>query len=91
MDSFGNLRLAGGADELAAAFGSLQAARQVRVLVDEVDIGPAFLVPSFGHVEEGATLLYVDSTGDLALAVNQGDLAARTGATTGTRIVVDRR
>ena len=36
-------------------------------------------------------MLYVDSTGDLALAVNQGDLAARTGAMAGTRIVVDRR
>ena len=89
VDSFGNLRLAGGADELAAAFGSLQTARQVRVLVDGVDIGPAFLVPSFGHVEEGATLLYVDSTGDLALAINQGDLAARTGATTGAAVVFD--
>ena len=89
VDSFGNLRLAGGADELAAAFGSLQAARRIRVLVDGVDIGPAFLVPSFGHVEEGATLLYVDSTGDLALAINQGDLAARTGATTGAAVVFD--
>ncbi len=91
VDSFGNLRLAGGADELAAAFDSLEATRQVRVLVGEVDIGPAFLVTSFGHAEEGATLLYVDSTGDLALAVNQGDLAARTGAMAGTRVVVDRR
>jgi len=91
VDSFGNLRLAGGADELAAAFDSLEATRQVRVLVGEVDIGPAFLVTSFGHAEEGATLLYVDSSGDLALAVNQGDLAARTGAMAGTRIVVDRR
>ena len=89
VDSFGNLRLAGGADELAAAFGSVQATRQIRVLVDGVDIGPAFLVPSFGHVEEGATLLYVDSTGDLALALNQGDLAARIGATTGTSVVFD--
>ena len=35
------------------------------------------------------TLLYVDSTGDLALALNQGDLAARTGATTGTPVVFD--
>jgi S-adenosyl-L-methionine hydrolase (adenosine-forming) len=88
VDSFGNLRLAGGADELAAAFGSLPGPRQVRVLVDGVDIGPAFLVPSFGHVEEGATLLYVDSTGDVALALNQGDLAARTGATTGTPVLL---
>ena len=90
VDSFGNLRLAGGADELAAAFGSLEANLEVRVLVGGLDIGPAFLATSFGHVEEGATLLYVDSSGDLALAVNQGDLAARTGATAGTPVVVDR-
>ena len=89
VDSFGNLRLAGGADELAAAFGSLQPARQLRARVDGVDIGTALLVPSFGHVEDGATLLYVDSTGDLALAISQGDLAARTGATTGAAVVFD--
>ena len=89
VDSFGNLRLAGGADELAAAFGPVQATRQIRVLVDGVDIGPALLVPSFGHVDEGASLLYVDSTGDLALALNQGDLAARIGATTGTSVAFD--
>ena len=91
VDSFGNLRLAGGADELSAAFGSLEATRQVRALVGEVDIGQAFLVTSFGHVEVGATVLYVDSTGDLALAVNQGDLAARTAATSGTRVAFIRR
>jgi len=61
------------------------------VLVGEVDIGPAFFVTSFGHAEEGATLLYVDSSGDLALAVNQGDLAARTAATSGTRVAFIRR
>ena len=36
-------------------------------------------------------MLYVDSTGDLALAVNQGDLAARTGAATGTTVALERR
>ena len=91
VDSFGNLRLAGGADELTAAFGSPEAALHVRVLVGGVDIGAAALVPSFGHVEEGETLVYVDSTGDLAIAVSQGDLAAKTGATTGTPVVFDRR
>jgi S-adenosylmethionine hydrolase len=91
VDSFGNLRLAGGADEMAAAFGSLEATREVMVRVGGLDIAPAFLAPSFGHVEEGATLLYIDSSGDLALAVNQGDLAARTGATAGTPVVVERR
>jgi S-adenosylmethionine hydrolase len=91
VDSFGNLRLAGGADQLAIAFGSGEAAREVRVLVGGIDIGPTYIAPSFGHVEEGSAVLYVDSSGDLALAVNQGDLAARTGATAGTAIAIDRR
>jgi S-adenosylmethionine hydrolase len=91
VDSFGNLRLAGGADELAIAFGSGEEAREVRVLVGGIDIGPTFIAPSFGHVDEGSAVLYVDSSGDLALAVNRGDLAARTGAMAGTAIAIDRR
>jgi len=90
VDSFGNLRLAGGTDELVAAFGSIQVARQVRVSIGGVTVGPAALVPSFGHVEEGATLVYVDSTGDLAIGLNQGDLAARIGASTGAAVRVER-
>ena len=89
VDSFGNLRLAGGASELAAAFGSLAEA-VLRARVGVADLGEVAFAPSFGHVPEGAILLYVDSTGDLALAENTGDLAARTGATTGTPVTIER-
>ena len=90
VDSFGNLRLAGGADHLAAAFGSLETTRRMRVRVGSGEAVDVRFVPSFGHVAEGATLLYVDSSGDLALAVNQGDLASRTGAVSGTPVAVER-
>ena len=92
VDSFGNLRLGGGSDDLAAAFGSLEAARRVRVRIGEADTGEASLVSSFGHVAENELLLYLDSTGDLALAINQGDLAAHLGTGTGigTAVRVER-
>src|SRR5918999_4706907 len=52
VDSFGNLRLAGGASELAAAFGSLAEA-VLRARVGVADLGEVAFAPSFGHVPEG--------------------------------------
>ena len=46
--------------------------------------------PSFGHVARGATLLYVDSTGDLALADNQANLAERIAAQRGMQVRLER-
>ena len=89
VDSFGNLRLAGGPDDLAAAFGRLDAHRLV-ARVGAADLGEVAFAQSFGHVAEGEAVLYVDSTGDLALAMNQGDLASRTGAATGTPVSIER-
>ena len=89
VDSFGNLRLAGGPDDLAAAFGRLEDRRFV-ARVGAVDLGEAAFVQSFGHVAVSETVLYVDSSGDLALAVNQGDLASRTGAAPGTPVSLER-
>ena len=45
----------------------------------------AQLARTFGEVALGVAVVYVDSTGDLALAESQGDLAARTRATSGHR------
>jgi S-adenosyl-L-methionine hydrolase (adenosine-forming) len=89
VDSFGNLRLAGGPDELAAAFGRSDA-RRVIARVGGVDIGEVALAPSFGHVAVNETVLYIDSSGDLALALNQGDLASRTGAVAGMPVALER-
>ncbi len=87
VDSFGNLRLAGGRSELEAAFAEIRAGAPLRVRIGAAAI-PVTFAPSFGHVAAGANLLYVDSTGDLALAQNQGDLAEQVGAEAGTRVEV---
>ena len=91
IDSFGNLRLAGGPADLAAAIGPLEPGRPLRVTFDEDDAGrlPAIseMLPwsrTFGQVAPGEALLYEDSFGRLACADNQGDIATRLG------IAVDR-
>ena len=81
VDSFGNVRLAGGADELRGAFGEI---------ADETPLVAVFDGPepvreatrygtTFGVVPQGASLVYVDSLGNLAIADNQGNLASRLG------------
>jgi S-adenosylmethionine hydrolase len=81
VDSFGNVRLAGGADELAAAFGSL--ADRTPMAVELGGPSPiherASYATTFGAVEPGAALVYVDSLGNLAMADNQGSIATRLG------------
>jgi S-adenosylmethionine hydrolase len=88
IDSFGNLRLAGNADDLTAAVGDLGPGRRF-----EVGFGPqgglagaTEQVPwarTFGAIELGAPLLYEDSFGSLAYADNQGNVAARLGIEVG--------
>ena len=81
VDSFGNVRLAGGAEELTTAFGELVDGQPLDVefggdppLRDTSRYGT-----TFGAVPVGASLVYVDSLGNLAMADNQGNLAARLG------------
>ena len=81
VDSFGNLRLAGGGDELASAFGEMAEGTPLTVAFG----GPESIreesryASTFGAVPKGASLVYVDSLGNLAMADNQGSLAARLG------------
>lgn len=86
VDSFGNARLAGGRDELAAAFGNPAAGTRFVIELDGGRSIAASFAPSFGYVAAGATLLYVDSAGNLALADNQGNLAGRIGLVVGASI-----
>lgn len=86
VDSYGNARLAGGRDELAAAFGNPAAGTRFVIELDDGRSVAASFAPSFGYVAAGATLLYVDSAGNLALADNQGNLAARIGLVVGASI-----
>lgn len=91
VDSFGNLRLEADRADLLTAFPGV--AESTRVLVTIGDHTPimATFVRSFGHVAIGEPLLYVDSTGDLAMADNQGNLADRIGAGIASRVRITRR
>ena len=90
VDSFGNLRLAGGRAELEAAFGTLADGASVHVRIGDRGSFDAALAASFGHVAAGSTLLYVDSSGHLALADNQGDLASRLATEPGMPVMIER-
>lgn len=84
VDSFGNVRLAGGRDDLAAAFGSLHDGTPLNVEFGPVDGTEAVLEETrygatFGTVPIGSSLVYVDSLGNIAIADNQGNLAGRLG------------
>ena len=87
VDSFGNLRLAGGRSDLLRAFRAEPPAVAVRI--DEGDAIQAVVTATFGSVAPGETLLYVDSSGHLALAEREGSLASRTAARAGARVVIE--
>lgn len=84
VDSFGNLRLAGGHDELATAFGAADDGLGLLVTFAATDDAAELrettrYATTFGNVPIGESLVYVDSLGNLAMADNQGNLAARLG------------
>jgi S-adenosylmethionine hydrolase len=81
VDSFGNVRLAGGADDVATAFGA--PADGMPLVAEFGEPGPlrepTRYGTTFGAVGIGESLVYVDSLGDLAMADNQGSIARRLG------------
>jgi S-adenosylmethionine hydrolase len=84
VDSFGNLRLAGSRVDLVAAFGELEAESPLTVEFAAHAGDPAIrervrFAATFAQVPTGTALLYVDSSGRLAVADNQGNVAARLG------------
>jgi S-adenosylmethionine hydrolase len=87
-DRFGNLQLAADADDLRAFGGKPGDRVSVRHRRAGVD---AVLVDTFGDVPPGALLVYVDSAGQVALAVNGGSaaeaLGGRVGDVTITQVV----
>jgi S-adenosylmethionine hydrolase len=80
IDSFGNARLAGAPDDLAASIGPLDRGRRLVVEIDGV-VGPVDLTweQTFGRVPLGVPLLYRDSSGTISMSDNQGSIAARLG------------
>lgn len=84
IDSFGNARLAGDPAELAGAVGPLLRGRLLLLAFGPIEGAPGSRIEvpwvrTFGDVAPGGTLLYEDSFGRLALAVNQGSAAAELG------------
>ena len=90
VDSFGNVRLAGTREDLATAVGSLDGEPSVEILLGPD--GPAArretttFRQTFGRAPVGSSLVYVDSSGGLAVADNQGNAAARLGLEVGDRV-----
>ena len=87
VDGFGNAALLAGTEDATAA--GLEPGKRLRVTAprrsDEL-----LYAATFGDVAEGEPLLYVDSSGALALAVNRGDAARRLDLEPGDRISLQR-
>jgi hypothetical protein len=81
---FGNVTFAGVPADLEAAIGPLTIGRPLALEFPAHRVEPAVVertvwARTFGDVPPGASLLYADSEGHLALADNQGDATARLG------------
>jgi S-adenosylmethionine hydrolase len=88
VDVYGNVQLAGGPSELAAA-ADLARHGQVAVRAGTVSARAA-VATTFGDVPGGELLVYQDADGRLAIAVNGGSAARRLGVTTGDVVRIER-
>ena len=90
VDAFGNCRLAGQPDDLAALRGSLEPGDRFRVRVGD---RPPVEMPwqaTFGAVPVGEPLLYDDADyAGLAIGVNQGSAAERLGLTHDVAVTIE--
>lgn len=91
VDSFGNVRLAGTATDLAQAVGSANPGAELALELGDGRVERATWQRTFGEVAPGAQLVYEDSAGNLAIAVANGNAAARLGIATGDPVCVRRR
>jgi S-adenosylmethionine hydrolase len=89
VDSFGNCRLAGGSDDLAALTGGVVAPGGYRLHLGSEHIGARW-VETFGEAKPGEPLLYEDADyAGLALGINQGSAAERFGLEAGAPISIE--
>ncbi|MEM1523550.1 MAG: SAM-dependent chlorinase/fluorinase [Thermofilaceae archaeon] len=86
IDDFGNVVLNATASDVGRS-GLTYGTRCKIELKGSVEI-EAPLLPSYGYVVEGETLLLINSEDHLELAVNRGNAAVRYGLATGDRIVI---
>ncbi len=87
VDGFGNAALLASADDAAAA--GLEPGARLRVTAPRRSDELVY-ARTFADVAEGEPLLYVDSSGALALAVNCGDAARRIDIEPGDRVSLTR-
>ncbi|WP_316043587.1 SAM hydroxide adenosyltransferase [Actinomadura sp. CNU-125] len=91
-DRFGSLVLGAEPDDLAAAFGPLAPGTPLDVAWTVPDApGRGERIPfaeTFGGVAPGRPLLWIDSSGRLGLAVNQGSAVAVLGLAGATSITL---
>jgi hypothetical protein len=85
VDRFGNAALDLAAPELVDS--GLKLGHRVWVEAGGVTLDAVYLV-TFDDVPAGALLLYLDSYGNLALAVNRASAAERLGVSAGDRVVL---
>ena len=90
VDSFGNVRLAGTTADLAAALGAVEGGVELRLDLAGGQVEHARWRRTFGEAAPGELLAYEDSSGNLAIAVSNGDAARRLGVDTGARIGIRR-
>ena len=95
VDSFGNLRLAGGVEQLREALGEVEPGAGLILELGAAGGGGRRWEHlrwrrTFGEAGAGELLAYEDSAGNLAIAISNGDAAARLGAGTGARIGIRR-
>ena len=93
VDSFGNLRLAGGMAELAAALGPVEPGTRLAVTLHKSTSEERIAMRwsrTFGEAQTGELLAYEDSSGALAIAESSGNAARRLGVSAGARIGIHR-
>lgn len=98
VDSFGNLRLAGGRADLHAALGPFDPGTELELTLPrrgpgadgDVAVVNARWSRAFGDTSKGELLAYEDSAGALAIAESRGNAARRLGVETGGRIGIRR-
>jgi len=83
VDGFGSLILAAGHGDLVTAFGPLEYGTELMIGDTPVPYQEAF-----GAVTPGEPLLWIDSSGTLGLAVNQGSAARRFGLDTDSTLQI---
>ncbi len=89
IDAFGNCRLAGGRDDLAALRGRLAPGDQFTIHIG-ANARTVAWQPTFGAVAPGEPLLYDDADyAGLAIGVNQGSAAQRLGLADDTPVRIE--